>query len=195
MPLIDEALRAELVRMYQAEGRHYHDLRHIETMLERAARQELHDREAVEAAIWFHDAIYDARRKDNEEKSAELAVARLLGTTADDRVDRIATMIRATAGHALPEFSDPRASADCALFLDMDLAVLAAPPEQFAAYESDVRREYGFLSEPQWIAGRRRVLENFLARRTIYLSEAFRRTHEGRARQNLALALALARLG
>jgi predicted metal-dependent HD superfamily phosphohydrolase len=189
MRLIDEALRAELVRMYQAAGRHYHDLRHIETLLDLAARQELHDREAIEVAIWFHDAIYDSHRKDNEEKSAELAIARLRGTAADDRIDRIATMIRATAGHALPEFSDPRAAADCALFLDMDLAVLASPPEEFAAYEDAVRREYAYLSEPQWIEGRRRVLEHFLARPTIYFSETFRRTDEERARQNLTQAL------
>jgi predicted metal-dependent HD superfamily phosphohydrolase len=190
MSLIDEAMRTELVRMYHAAGRHYHDLRHIETLLDLAARHPLDDREAVEAAIWFHDAIYDPRRKDNEEKSAELAVARLRDVAANDRIARIAMMIRATAGHALPECPDPRARADCALFLDMDLAILAGAPAAFAAYERDVRREYAWLPEPAWMSGRRRVLESFLARPAIYLTDAFRRTHEARARRNLTGALA-----
>jgi predicted metal-dependent HD superfamily phosphohydrolase len=34
------------------------------------------------------------------------------------------------------------------------------------------------------------VLESFLTRPTIYLTDAFRRTHEASARQNLAGALA-----
>jgi predicted metal-dependent HD superfamily phosphohydrolase len=195
MSLIDDKLRADLSRAYRTPGRSYHNLRHIETLLE-LARQHgaaLSDPDAVEAAIWFHDAVYDPRRSDNEEKSAELAAARLAGVTSDERITRIGAMIRATAGHTLPALSDPGAAADCALFLDMDLAVLAGAPAEFAAYEGQVRREYAFLPEPQWIAGRRRVLENFLARPAIYLSETFRRTYENRARQNLAQALA--RLG
>jgi predicted metal-dependent HD superfamily phosphohydrolase len=32
---------------------------------------------AIQLAAWFHDVIYDPRAKDNEEKSAEYAVASL----------------------------------------------------------------------------------------------------------------------
>src|SRR5215468_11201043 len=85
------------------------------------------DRDALEAAIWFHDAIYDTRRNDNEEQSAALAAARLAGTTDEGRVARIAAMIRATAGHTMPAFADAAAERDCALFLDMDLAILGSP--------------------------------------------------------------------
>src|SRR5438105_3827006 len=136
MGIVSETLRAELMRAYQAPDRHYHDLRHVETLLglARQHRAALNDHEAVEAAIWFHDAVYDARRSDNEEKSAQLALAQLSGLAADDRLDRIATMIRATAGHVLPRFADPSAENDCALFIDMDLAILGSTPEGFAAY-------------------------------------------------------------
>jgi predicted metal-dependent HD superfamily phosphohydrolase len=192
MSLISDAMRTELLRAYSAPDRHYHDLAHIETLLDlaRAHAALLSDPEAVDAAIWFHDAVYDTRRSDNEAKSAELAVARLKGTIADDRLDHIATMIRATAGHALPQFPDAGAQRDCALFLDMDLAVLGGPAEAFAAYESAVRREYGWVPEPLWIAGRRKVLESFLVRAAIYATPQFRASHEARARENLTQALA-----
>jgi predicted metal-dependent HD superfamily phosphohydrolase len=192
MSLISEAVRAELRRAYAAPGRHYHGLRHIEALLDLAAQHAdaISDRDALEAAIWFHDAIYDTRRHDNEELSAALATARLAGAAAEDRIARIAAMIRATAGHVVPAFADPAAAHDCALFLDMDLAILGSTPAAFGAYEQAVRREYDWVGEPQWIAGRRAVLAGFLARPTIYANEAFRATHEAAARRNLADALA-----
>ena len=82
------------------------------------------------------------------------------------------------------------AAQDCALFLDMDLAILGSAPAAFDAYEQAVRREYDWVSEPQWIAGRRAVLAGFLARPAIYATAAFRATHEAAARRNLAEAMA-----
>jgi len=191
MSLISDPVRAELRAAYAAPERHYHGLRHIEALLGLAERHAdaIADRDAVEAAIWFHDAIYDTRRRDNEERSAELATARLAGTAAPERIARIAAMIRATAGHAVPAFADAAAAQDCALFLDMDLAILGSAPAAFDAYEQAVRREYDWVSEPRWIAGRRAVLAGFLARPAIYATAAFRTTHEAAARRNLAEAM------
>jgi predicted metal-dependent HD superfamily phosphohydrolase len=190
MSLVSEPVRAELVRAYTAPDRHYHDLRHVETLLRLAQDHALADREAVEAAIWFHDAIYDTRRQDNEDQSAELAIERLSGRAATDRIGRVAAMIRATAGHRLADFADAGAARDCALLLDFDLAILGSPPAAFAAYEQAVRREYGWAAESLWIARRRRVLAGFLARPAIYATDEFRASHEATARRNLAHALA-----
>src|SRR5262245_25545402 len=134
MSLISGPIRDELVRAYTAPDRHYHNLAHIETMLgfARAHGGALSDPEAVEAAIWFHDAVYDTRRQDNETRSAELATQRLGGATTSDRISFIATMIRATASHRLPDFSTAEAVRDCALFLDMDLAILGSVADDFA---------------------------------------------------------------
>jgi predicted metal-dependent HD superfamily phosphohydrolase len=192
MSLLSEAVRAELRRAYEAPERHYHDLRHIETLLGLAQEHAdaIADRDAVEAAIWFHDAIYDTRRNDNEERSAELAIARLTGTASEDRIALIAAMIRATAGHRVPDFADAGAAQDCALFLDMDLAILGAPAAEFGAYEHAARREYDWVTEPQWRLGRRAVLAGFLARPAIYATAQFRASHEAAARRNLERAIA-----
>src|SRR5437879_6228102 len=172
MSLISGTIRAELERAYAAADRHYHNSAHIAALLELACRHAdaIADPEAVEAAIWFHDAIYDTHRHDNEEKSAELALARLAGVAAPDRLARIATMIRTTAGHQPPAFPSQEATRDGALFLDFDLAILGAAPDEFAAYEAAVRREYDWVPEPLWRTGRRKVLESFLTRPSIYAS-------------------------
>ncbi|KUM28163.1 hypothetical protein AU467_13265 [Mesorhizobium loti] len=190
-PLIDEALKTELSALYHAGDRHYHSLAHIEAMLALAEeyRRLLHDPDAVEAAIWFHDAIYDSRAKDNEAKSADLAEKKLAERAKPDRIARIAAMINATATHQLPPLDDEHAASDAALFLDMDLAILGAAPDAFDAYEKAVRREYGWVEEPMWRAGRAAVLKSFLARPHIFHTEPFRRRFEARARENLGRSL------
>ncbi len=192
MTLIFAPLRAELTAAYTAPDRHYHDLRHIAALLglADACAGEIADRDAVEAAIWFHDAVYDTRRHDNEERSAVLAEARLAGTTDAARIARIAAMIRATAGHAVPDFASTAARHDCALFLDMDLSILGSSEADFNAFDAAVRREYGWVSDAQWRHGRRAVLAGFLARPTIYATARFQASHEAAARRNLAQALA-----
>ncbi|MEI9427472.1 HD domain-containing protein [Mesorhizobium sp. Cs1299R1N3] len=190
-PLIDDALKTELSALYAAEERHYHNLAHIEAMLALARdyRGELGDPEAVEAAIWFHDAIYDSRARDNEARSAALAEQKLAGRIDAGRLGRISAMILATATHQLPLFDDAAAIRDASLFLDMDLSILGAAPEAFDAYERAVRREYGWVEEPMWRAGRGAVLKTFLARPHIFHTQEFRQRFEPQARLNIARSL------
>ncbi|MBB6407432.1 HD domain-containing protein [Mesorhizobium sangaii] len=203
-PLIDEPLKRELSALYAAQDRHYHNLAHIEAMLALAGdyRVLLGDPEAVEAAIWFHDAIYDSKAKDNEAQSAALAEQKLAGRAETARLDRISAMIVATATHqlpsfddatavrdVLPSFDDATAVRDAGLFLDMDLSILGAQPDAFDAYERAVRREYHWVEEPMWRAGRSAVLKNFLARPHIFHTEAFRQRFEPQARLNMARSL------
>ena len=190
--LIDTALKREISALYGVGGRHYHGLSHIEALLAlaREYRRALVDPEAVEAAIWFHDAVYDSRAKDNEAQSAALAREKLGGRTDAGQLERIVAMIEATATHQLPESTDPDAVRDAALFLDMDLSVLGAPPEIFAEYERAVRQEYAWVPEPAWIAGRSAVLKNFLARASVFHTPEFRTRFEAQARTNMERSLA-----
>ncbi|KRB30786.1 MULTISPECIES: hypothetical protein [Mesorhizobium] len=190
-PLIDPALKTELSMLYQAEDRHYHNLAHIEAMLALAGdyRTLLDDPRAVEAAIWFHDAIYDSKAKDNEARSAALAEKKLVGSTDAGRLNRISAMILATATHQLPLFDNAAATRDASLFLDMDLSILGSAPDAFDAYERAVRREYGWVEEPMWRAGRGAVLKDFLARPHIFHTQEFRQRFEPQARLNMARSL------
>ncbi len=196
-PLIDRRLQAELTERYRGADRHYHGLSHIEALLRLLdeCRAALADPEAVAAAIWFHDAIYDSRAGDNEERSAALARDRLAGRADPDRLSRIVAMIEATATHVAPVLEDPGATLDAALFLDMDLAILGAPPAEYDRYEAAVRREFGWLGDSAWRGGRTAALRSFLDRERIFHTDAFGRRFEAQARSNISRSLASLRAG
>lgn len=191
-PLIGAALETELAALYRQPGRHYHGLAHVEALLALLDehRALLGDPEAVEAAIWFHDAIYDSRRSDNEARSARLAVEKLSSSVEPARLARIVGMIEATATHGLPDFGDATANGDAAFFLDMDLSILGAPQAAFDSYEAAIRREYAWVDGKAWRSGRAAVLKKFLARRAIFHTETFRKRCEAQARKNIARSLA-----
>lgn len=189
---IPEPAFADLLTAYRDPHRHYHDIGHIEAMLAELqdCRPLLHDAEAVELAIWFHDAIYDAAAPDNEERSADLARQVLGRRLGQGRLERVATLILATRKHELAGDSGPQERADMAYFLDLDLQILGAEAARFDAYEAAVRREYAHVPEAAWRIGRAAVLQRFTARPRLYFSDLFAERLEERARANLARSLA-----
>src|SRR5687767_6949665 len=66
-----------LTAAYAERHRHYHNQQHIAECLAEfdAARHLVRQPEAIELALWFHDAVYNPRAGDNEERSAALAKA------------------------------------------------------------------------------------------------------------------------
>jgi predicted metal-dependent HD superfamily phosphohydrolase len=179
-----------LVAAYTAPERHYHNLEHLAEMFRVADRlsSQVEDPAALHLAIWFHDAVYDSRAKDNERRSGELAVDLLgpIGVPASV-IERVVQMIWATQ-HAAD--AQPAASRDTRVLLDADLAILGASPERYARYASDIRREYAWVPDADYRAGRAAVLEHFLARPRIYLTQLMFDEGEQRARANLRAELA-----
>src|SRR6185436_2645450 len=91
------ALGQELVRRYGSVSRSYHDARHLLEVLDAvdAMVEEADDIEAVRLAAWFHDAVYDVRAPDNEERSAQLAESVLPAYDVDDAtVAEVARLVR-----------------------------------------------------------------------------------------------------
>jgi predicted metal-dependent HD superfamily phosphohydrolase len=58
--------------LYNEAHRAYHTLTHIDSMLTLDGRGRIVESDAIELATWFHDAVYDPTRSDNEERSAEM---------------------------------------------------------------------------------------------------------------------------
>ena len=171
-----------LATAYQHPERAYHNLGHIVACLEELdhARDGCDDPDAVEAAIWFHDAVYDARRADNEQRSAELASRVLSDCGASPALcDRVERLILVTRQDCVPETRDGR------LIADIDLSILGKPLEVFHAYEHAIREEYRHVSDADFRAGRAKVLRSFLERDRIYATDIFRDRYEAAARANL----------
>ncbi|HEY2187344.1 MAG TPA: N-methyl-D-aspartate receptor NMDAR2C subunit, partial [Caldimonas sp.] len=140
----------------------------------------------VEVALWFHDAIYDVRRADNERRSADWARDAVLTSGATrDTAERIEALVMTTR-HA----TATPATTDAQLLVDIDLAILGADPERFAEYERQIRREYAHVAEAAFRARRRAILAAFLARERIYGTPRLHDELEHRARANLSLAIA-----
>ena len=170
----------------------YHDLDHLRDCLAEldGAPADGADRDRVEAALWFHDAIYDPRAGDNEARSAEWARRALaeLGVpaAAADDVARLVMLTRHT---------DPTPDPSGRLLCDIDLAILGREPEAFDVYDRRIREEYAWVSDPDFRATRIGVLTGLLARAPLYQTEHFQRRYETVARTNLARALERLRHG
>lgn len=180
------ALMGQLMAAYQEPQRHYHTLQHLRECLSHLAcyRHLAQRPEEIEAALWFHDAVYKVRAHDNEAQSAAWA-GRALQEAGVDRavIARIQSHIEATAHAALPQGVDQQ------LLVDMDLAILAADPLRFAQYEAQVREEYAWVPSFIFRPKRQAVLQTFLARSALYSTPEVKQDWEARARANLQASL------
>lgn len=185
----DGAAGAELLRRYAEPHRRYHTTRHLADVLDRVDELagEADDADAVRLAVWFHDAIYDPSRGDNEERSAELAEELLAGAGLPaGTVAEVARLVRLTATHA-PAEGDRNGAVLC----DADLAILAAAPERYAAYAAEVREEYAHVPDDAFRSGRARVLRDLLALPALFHTAPGRERWEAAARHNAETELML----
>lgn len=176
-----EELGIALLARWDEPHRAYHTREHLAACLDhwRSVRAHIDEPALVGLALCYHDAIYDPKRTDNESASAELASTDLDRCGADARIrDVVASLVLATAHQAEPAPGDPAA------LVDIDLAILAAAPERYAAYVTNVRREYAHVSEAGWRFGRAKILQHLPDRPRLYTSGLFP-TWEARARRNL----------
>lgn len=178
---------AALLARWSEPHRRYHALSHLSAVLSRVDELAGHatDLDAVRLAAWFHDAVYDPRRADNEARSAAVATDQLARLAVDpDRVVEVDRLVRLTATHA--PGPDDR---DGAVLCDADLAVLASPASVYAAYVEGVRGEYGHLDAAAFAAGRAAVLRALLDRPTLFSTGHGRTSWEEPARGNLVAEL------
>ena len=175
-------LRASLQAAYEEPARRYHTLQHLrECLTEFERHRPLAEHAAeVELALWFHDAVYEIGRADNEAQSAEWARRALHAAgVAQDPVGRIVALVLATRHAEAPRGTDAQ------LLVDIDLAILGASPARFDEYEAQIRAEYAHVPDAEFRPRRRALLAALLARDRLYSTAPLRAELEGRARTNL----------
>ncbi len=180
------ALLRKLISAYEEPQRKYHTVQHLSECIDLLTRNmDLANAPAeVEAAIWFHDAIYDVRANNNEERSEAWAKKELLAAGVHpDKVERIKAHISATRHVTEPQGADQQ------LLVDIDLSILGAPRHRFDEYEAQVRSEYDWVPEFLYRKKRKKVLTEFLARSSIYSTGRLHDQLERQARANLAYSI------
>ncbi|MBO2455155.1 HD domain-containing protein [Actinomadura barringtoniae] len=179
----------DLDARYGEEHRRYHTRAHLLAVLNLVDDLAPHaaDPDAVRLAAWFHDAVYDPERADNEERSARLARRMLADTDLPaEVVEEIARLIVLTETHA-PDADDRNGQVLC----DADLAILGAAPEAYATYAASVREEYAFVPDEFFKAGRAQVLRGLLELPSLFHTAEARSRFEEQARRNVETELML----
>jgi predicted metal-dependent HD superfamily phosphohydrolase len=171
-------------KKYSERNRHYHNLKHIESMLELTKENEtaITNLDEVLFAIWFHDSIYKSRSKRNEEKSANFAetILRKFNITTQ-KIENIKQLILSTKKHKI--IADE--NADNAFLLDFDLSILGTDWSVYQNYSHNIRKEYKMYPDFLYKPARKKVLESFLNREKLYFTEKYSLLFEEKARENL----------
>jgi predicted metal-dependent HD superfamily phosphohydrolase len=181
-------LWAEIETNYSNKKRHYHTLAHLENLLAQltAIKGQIKNWDTVLFTLFYHDIVYNSLKKDNEEKSAELADSRLKSIAVPQSIiDNCKAQILATKQHL------PSHDADTNYFTDADLSILGADWETYSVYSKQVRKEYSIYPALIYNPGRKKVLEHFLKMGRIFKTDYFFAKFEAHAKENLQRELNL----
>lgn len=176
----------DLQKRYAEPQRHYHIWQHIKQCLVEweSVRYVVINPEAIAAAIFYHDAVYDPKASGNEALSAELFAkdARRAHLT-DFFIWKVTRLILATKHIEIPSEEDAH------FMIDIDLSILGQEETYFDEYERQIRQEYVYVPSVSFAMGRSGILNRFRAHEYIYLTPYFRRKYEESARRNIDRSL------
>lgn len=177
----------EIVTAYSNKKRHYHNLSHLQNLLEELEPQKhlIHNWNLMLFSVYYHDIVYNTLKTDNEERSAVLAVKRVkqLGLNQAE-ITQCEEQIIATKSHTISTNSDTN------LFTDADLAILGKDATTYMNYSHQIRQEYKVYPDFMYNPRRKKVLHHFLQMESIYKTPQFRQQYEEQARRNLQQELA-----
>jgi predicted metal-dependent HD superfamily phosphohydrolase len=181
-PYLIDTLWSEIEKKHSEKGRHYHNLQHLDHMFSEldSVKSRLENYTGVSFSVFYHDVVYDAASKSNEEKSVEMAESRLQELDIDQNlITKISRQIITTKSHRESDDSDTN------YLLDADLSILGQDAETYREYTQKIRKEYSLYPDLLYKPGRKKVLRHFLELNSIFKTEDFREKYEKRARENI----------
>jgi predicted metal-dependent HD superfamily phosphohydrolase len=183
-----EKLGLVLQKAYTHRSRYYHNLAHIEHVYQQLLplQADIQDWDSLAFAVFYHDAVYNVIKKNNEAQSAVLAEKHLI--QIDFPADKIALVkahIIATQYHTFSTHPDTN------FLTDADLSILGSPWDTYLEYTKQIRAEYGIYPDLLYNPGRKKVLKHFLEMPSIYKTPPFQALYEAQAKANLSRELGL----
>ncbi len=169
---------------YSSSSRKYHNWEHITALLKWCERfkNKVEHFPTLGLVIFYHDAIYSALRKNNEEASAKLAEQHLSDNLTKEAMGWVYNVILATKTHELPGNIQDY---DAKFLLDIDQSILGADEDRYQWYTKAIRKEYWMYPKSIYLNGRRKAVQHFLSRDRIYYTDELHELLEEKARRNL----------
>lgn len=172
----------EIQAAYRSRNRYYHTYAHLQYMhrLLLPVKHEITNWDNILFALIYHDIVYNPGSSTNEEDSATIMSDHLAKINVPHKkIVQCQHLILATKHHPLTK------NQDIAFLLDADMAILGSQWRRYRKYCQQIRKEYAVFSEDIYVAGRLKVLANFLSKPAIFQSSYFFLKYEERARQNI----------
>lgn len=170
-----------LVLCYEEKHRHYHNLEHVQYLIDQINELELirRDRLILIYTAFYHDVIYTPGSTQNEVKSSEFAINQLTQLKVDVSIIRsVERSILATSNHK----SDNTLTQ---LFLDIDLSILAASAVRYKKYSKAIKMENIAFPACLYQFNRKRFIQKTLKKSQIFLTDLYLSRYELLARKNL----------
>lgn len=176
----------DLEKAYSKKSRHYHNLTHLEKMIESFENyhHQVQNPDEILFSIFYHDFVYSSSKKDNELKSAEFALSILPENAKLDK-QLIFDAICATQLHARHSVEDIN------WLIDFDLKILAKDWDNYKIYFEQIRKEYRIYPDFLYNPGRAKALKHFLENEFIFQTDEFRSLYEEKARTNIEKEISL----
>lgn len=183
---VKEHLWKEIISCYSGQNRQYHNLSRIAylyTLLDEYIDKIINPA-VIGFAILYHNAVYDAYSRHNEDQSASLAEAHLTQLNVNQGIiNNTMTFIKATRDQKIP--ASISLQNDLLYFLDFDMAILGVEDKVYKLYSQRIRQEYSRYSDPVYKEGRKTALQKVLSLESIFKTDEFREVMEQKARQNI----------
>lgn len=177
-----ENLWSEIEKKYTERERYYHNLEHLENMFSEldSVKDKISNFSNISFSVFYHDVIYDASSRINEEESSEFSKLRLQKLNLDPGcIEKVSEQIIATKAH------QKSIDRDTNYLLDADLSILGKDLETYIDYTKKIRKEYSIYPDLLYKPGRKDVLKHFLALENIFKTDDFQGKYEVQARENI----------
>ncbi len=176
----------DLVHRYAEPGRRYHTWSHVDHCLfefDRAVAR-IESPDAVELALWFHDAVFVPGAGDNEQRSADLlrTWGRALFSAAF--LDKVCELILITTHRK------PPAPGDESYLVDIDLSSFGFEWPDFMRDSLHIREEQIAVPDAVYYPAHAAFLRMLFDRPRIFYTDFFRDRYEESARCNIKRLLA-----
>jgi predicted metal-dependent HD superfamily phosphohydrolase len=176
-----QTLWNEIEKSYSKSDRHYHNLAHLESVLNELTihKAKFASWDAIVFAIVYHDIVYNTLKSNNEERSADVAIKVLTNISCPgNTIEQCGELIHATKKHQ-------PADHETNLFTDADLSILGSDSERYNDYVKKIRREYSIYPDLVYNPGRKKVLLHFLEMESIFKTKEFSDKYELSAKANI----------